>query len=135
VKQLLLKLAALFGMVPARRYALLVKQLEDARSSAHGWKAQLGEALARVKALEREVQRQSRLLNDARALIENVEGADSEPARLREQLANNQKQLMVAREHLMAIEVKLDILEGAANVLDVRTRSTIRQSTTTGAPV
>ncbi len=103
--------------------------------SAHAWKAQLGEALARVKALEREVQRQSRLLNDARGLIENVEGADSEPARLREQLANNQKQLMVAREHLMAIEVKLDILEGAANVLDVRTRSTIRQSTRTGAPV
>jgi hypothetical protein len=35
----------------------------------------------------------------------------------------------------MAIEVKLDILEGAANVLDSRTRAAIRQSTGTGATV
>jgi hypothetical protein len=34
---------------------------------------------------------------------------------------------MVARDHLMAIEVKLDILEGAANVLDRRTRITAPQ--------
>jgi len=30
--------------------------------------------------------------------------------------------LSMARDHLMAIEAKLDILEGAANVLDLRTR-------------
>jgi hypothetical protein len=42
----------------------------------------------------------------------------------------------MAREHLMAIEVKLDILEGAANVLDVRTRTAIgKQPRQTGAPV
>jgi hypothetical protein len=33
----------------------------------------------------------------------------------------------------MAIEVKLDILEGAANVLDSRTRVAISQSNKTGA--
>ena len=38
-----------------------------------------------------------------------------------------ERELMVARDHLMAIEVKLDILEGAANVLDRRTRITAPQ--------
>jgi len=122
-------------MVPARRYESVVKQFEDARTRAHAWKAQAGEALARVKSLEREVQRQAGLLNDARRLVEKVQGPDSERTKLREQLAHNQKELMLAREHLMAIEVKLDILEGAANVLDARTRTAIRQSTRTNAAV
>ena len=128
-------MAALLGMVPARRYESLVTQLEEARASAHKWKARVGEALARVKSLESEIQRQSGLLTDARRLVETVQGSDGDRAKLREQLANNQKELLLARERLMAIEVKLDILEGAANVLDVRTRSVIRQSTKTGAAV
>lgn len=33
------------------------------------------------------------------------------------------RELEIAREYLMAIEVKLDILEGAANVLDTRMRT------------
>jgi hypothetical protein len=128
VKQLLIKLAALFGLVPARRYESVVKQLEESRSRAHAWKVQAGEALARVKSLEAEVQRQSGLLKDARRLVGKVQGAESDRAKLREQLAHNQKELLLAREYLMAIEVKLDILEGAANVLDSRTRSAVRQS-------
>jgi hypothetical protein len=43
--------------------------------------------------------------------------------KLRDRLNDTERELMVARDHLMAIEVKLDILEGAANVLDKRTRS------------
>lgn len=135
VKQLLLKLAALLGMVPTRRYESLLKQHEDARASAHKWKAQAGEALARVKSLEGEIQRQSGLLHDARRLVEKVQGADGDRAKLREQLTTNQKELLLAREQLMAIEVKLDILQGAANVLDVRTRNVIRHSSTNGAAV
>lgn len=133
MKQLLIKLTALFGVVPARRYESVVKQLEEARSRGHAWKAQAGEALGRVKSLEREVQRQSGLLKDAKGLVEKVQGVDGERTKLREQLARNQKELMLAREHLMAIEVKLDILEGAANVLDARTRTAIRHSTETNA--
>jgi phage shock protein A len=135
VKQLLIKLAALFGMVSARRHESVVKQLQDARSSAQAWKTQAGEALARVKSLEGEVQRQSGLLTDARRLVEKVQGADSDRTKLREQLASNQRELMLAREHLMAIEVKLDILEGAANVLDARTRIAISQSAKTNTAV
>jgi hypothetical protein len=42
---------------------------------------------------------------------------------------------MAAREHLMAIEVKRDSLEGAANVLDLRTPAAIsKRHTETSAP-
>jgi hypothetical protein len=41
----------------------------------------------------------------------------------------------MAREHLMLVDVKLDILEGAANVLDVRTRSAISKHSGIAAPV
>jgi phage shock protein A len=135
VKQLLIKLAAVFGMVTARRYESAVKQLEETRASAHAWKERAGEALTQVKSLQGEVQRQSRLLKDARRLVERVQGEGNEGNKLRAQLADTQRQLMVAREQLMAIEVKLDILEGAANVLDARTRTAIRQSTEAGATV
>ena len=37
-------------------------------------------------------------------------------------LAETDRALTLGREHLNAIEVKLEILEGAANVLDARTR-------------
>jgi hypothetical protein len=42
---------------------------------------------------------------------------------LRAHLANTERDLAHAREHLMLIDTKLDILEGAATVLDNRTRS------------
>jgi predicted nucleic acid-binding Zn-ribbon protein len=41
---------------------------------------------------------------------------------LQRRLAAAEHELMIAREALMAVDVKLDILEGAANVLDLRTR-------------
>jgi hypothetical protein len=41
---------------------------------------------------------------------------------LRRALPGTDRELSMARDHLMAIEAKLDILEGAANVLDLRTR-------------
>jgi hypothetical protein len=53
---------------------------------------------------------------------------------LQERLAVAERDLVTAREQLMAVEVKLDILEGAANVLDTRMRSTIsRQHSGSGA--
>ncbi len=41
---------------------------------------------------------------------------------LDERLDRAERDLTAARDLLMAIEVKLDILEGAAQVLDARTR-------------
>lgn len=42
---------------------------------------------------------------------------------LRQRLAIAERELVIARENLMAVEVKLDILEGAANILDARIRA------------
>jgi hypothetical protein len=135
VKQLLIKLAALFGLVPARRYSALAKQLEETRTSAHAWKTRAGEASARAKSLEHRLEKQSRLLSEAERTAEKLQKDGGRANELREQLAKTEQELMLAREHLMAIEVKLDILEGAANVLDARIRRTIHQSTGTGAAV
>jgi hypothetical protein len=49
---------------------------------------------------------------------------------LETQLEESARELAFAREQLMAIEVKLDILEGAANVLDGRTRTVSAQRRT-----
>src|SRR4051812_41709646 len=111
---------AVFGVMPARRYHSLAQQFDEARLSAHTWKTRAAEALARVKSLEGEVERQSRLLKEARSEAEKRHEAEGEATRLRDQFAATQKDLILAREQLMAIEVKLDILEGAANVLDSR---------------
>ena len=54
---------------------------------------------------------------------------------LRMRLVEAEQSLGLAREHLMAIDVKLDILEGAANVLDARTRAAISKHSGAGAPV
>jgi hypothetical protein len=54
---------------------------------------------------------------------------------LQARLQHAERELAGAREHLMVIEVKLDILEGAANVLDARTRTAVaRPGGGTGAP-
>jgi hypothetical protein len=135
VKQLLLNLLAAFGVVPARRYQLLERQATELRNSVQAWKTKAGEALDRARAAEADAKRQVQRLKDARGALAKGAPRDGDVAKLREQLANTERELILAREHLMAIEVKLDILEGAANVLDVRTRTAIRQSTGTGAPV
>lgn len=133
MKQLVLNLLAACGLAPAGRYKTLLTENESLRSSAQAWKAKAGEAMARVKALEGELQRQSRLVKEARRIAEK--GVSGNVGQLRDQLIETERELILAREHLMAIEVKLDILEGAANVLDTRTRVAIRQTTGTGAAV
>ena len=52
-----------------------------------------------------------------------LEAAAREETRLEQQVAAAMHALQVAREALAVIEVKLDILEGAANVLDSRART------------
>ena len=56
---------------------------------------------------------------------------------LQRRLTDAERALALAREQLAVLEVKLDILEGAANVLDARTRTAPQQQPgpTTGATV
>ena len=64
----------------------------------------------RVRQVLKKLQRQSRPM------------AGDDLTAVQTRLAETERALALAREHLNAIEVKLEILEGAANVLDARTR-------------
>jgi hypothetical protein len=127
---------AAFGLAPARLVASQAKTIEELRAGAVSWKAKAGEATARAKSLEAELKLQKKLVERSAIAASKSAGDMVAFERLREQLESTERELAAAREHLMAIEVKLDILEGAANVLDVRTRTALRQRPReSGAPV
>jgi hypothetical protein len=134
VKELIIRLLAVVGVVPARRYNALLRESVGLRTSAQAWKQRANAAMERAKALEGELSRHVRLIKEARRTLDKAR-QDTELTKLKDQLARTERELLLAREHLMAIEVKLDILEGAANVLDSRTRVAIAQSSRSGATV
>jgi chromosome segregation ATPase len=141
--------ARLIGLVRASRYQLVVDQLRRTEARCEEVKGELAEARTilrqRKEKLEeltgtlkettsalRQSQKQARLADRLNA--ENVhlrKGLDS----LKQRLSTAERDLAAARDHLMAVEVKLDILEGAARVLDRRTRTELKVESGTGAPV
>lgn len=120
MKQALVRFLAVLGLVPARRYAALSRQLDEVNHHARDWKKRANELTTRVARLEAEVRERERLLEACRTAAEQEQATDFTAMQAR--LIDTERDLALAREHLMAIEVKLDILEGAANVLDARTR-------------
>lgn len=127
MKRLLIRLLAAIGLVPAARYRSLQRLADELTKSAHGWKAKARQSKERLARLSHAVKDQAR---DIERLREQVTDLQS----LHERLAVAERDLAAARELLMAVEVKLDILEGAANVLDTRTRSVVSRQRS-GAPV
>jgi len=65
---------------------------------------------------------QEKYERECRKLAETDQKRSRELEELQQRLERAETALALARETLMTVEVKLDILEGAANVLDVRTR-------------
>jgi hypothetical protein len=136
VKKLVIKLLAVLGLAPARSVASQAQQIADMKAGSLAWKTKASEAMERVKSLEAEVKRQARLIETLTTSTEKLrlrQDAIDNLARVR--LAEAEQALAVAREHLMMVDVKLDILEGAANVLDARTRSAISKHSGIAAPV
>jgi chromosome segregation ATPase len=155
VRRLLSGLLEAIGLVTLRRHQLTIKQLRDAESRAKKLEAHLNEIQARAKAQLKQQVTESRaqskamkteIADAAKALAKQAQRID----RLREavehanrrrgdvqgmlkRLIEAEQELAAARNHLMVVEVKLDILEGAANVLDARTRTAPAQQP--GAPV
>lgn len=123
MRRLLAAFLAAFGLVSARRYEALSRSYDGQKAAGAEWKKKASEAAAQQRSLEAEVKRQSQLMTKLRGSIEKWRERHDDIKKLRERLAHTERELMVARDHLMAIEVKLDILEGAANVLDKRTRA------------
>lgn len=118
--------------------------LEQMRGEARSWKTKaedaqerLKEAVSRAKELERaasdlqrEIKRRDAAMEkDAARYAQRVAGVEALP----ERLAAADRELVAVRDLLMAVETKLEILEAAANALDVRTRAAIApaDSTTT----
>jgi hypothetical protein len=91
------------------------------------WKAKATDAIARAKKLEEDAKHQAKRAEKFRLAAERMEQRVTEFDTLTARLREVERELAIAREHLMAVEVKLDILEGAANVLDIRTRAAIHQ--------
>jgi chromosome segregation ATPase len=116
----------MLGLAPARSVASQAQLIAELKAGSLAWKTRASEAMARVKTLEVEVRHQSRLVNKLTESLDKLRQRQSEADHLaRVRLAEAEQALAVAREHLMMVDVKLDILEGAANVLDVRTRGAI----------
>jgi chromosome segregation ATPase len=112
------------------RHAKLIEELDRARTSAKAYQSKLAE-------VEKALRTQQA---DAVHHLRRVEKLTAEVDRLRmesrQKLETAKRELTVAREALMAVDVKLDILEGAANVLDLRTRDVAaRRSSTTESAV
>jgi chromosome segregation ATPase len=169
LKQLILKLLNMLGLVTAGRYAVAVKRLHDAdvrakklaktidglRADTHTWKTKANESAARLKVAEkeatrhaqaveshkvdaerhrREIEKHQREAEKLRTDLERQRKRDADLELLRKRLEEAERALGIAREHLMAVDVKLDILEGAANVLDSRTRVIAQHAGETNAP-
>jgi len=123
MRRLFAALLAAFGLVSARRYETVSRSLDSLKAAGAEWKKNSAEAEGRERALAADLRRQSQLVAKLRSSIDKWKQRHEDIKKLRARLADTERELMVARDHLMAIEVKLDILEGAANVLDKRTRS------------
>jgi chromosome segregation ATPase len=143
----------MLGLVRASRFAALLQklkknearveklsqQLAQTRAELEAWRGKAAEAQDALKKAQaaadrarRETDEQRQLARRALKEAERKAGAARplpEVESLQKRLAESERELTIAREHLMAIEVKLDILEGAANVLDGRTRSVLADHT------
>lgn len=120
MKRVAAKALAALGLVAARRYDELSSRFRDIMRDRDDWKKRALKASRRERTLVQhahELERQlKKLQRQARPM-----GDGGLPA-MQTRLAETERALALAREHLNAIEVKLEILEGAANVLDARTR-------------
>lgn len=103
------RLVRALGLVPHGELQAVEEELRAARQ-------RLEEAAAleeRIAALEQKLRERDR----------RTEAAAREEATLEARVAEAMRELDRARADLTAVEVKLDILEGAANVLDARLRT------------
>jgi chromosome segregation ATPase len=99
------------------------RALEQSRRETAEWKASASEADKRIAALERELKRARKFDRQWEREQERDVARARQLEELRTRLETAQHELAGAREHLALVEVKLDIVEGAANVLDARIRA------------
>lgn len=119
--------------IQASSKAQLEQQVNESRAQSKTLKTEIADAAKALKSKERELFKQSRRVDKLRKSVEQSNRHRADLESLLKRLIEAEQELAAARNHLMVVEVKLDILEGAANVLDARTRTTTAQQS--GAPV
>ena len=136
MKRVVVKALAVIGLVPARRYHEVSRKVSEFARDRDDWKKRATKLARRERAVERrarDLERQLKHLGRQRSMptVEHasIDAHDSDWVAMQARLADTERTLALAREHLSAIEVKLEILEGAANVLDARTRAQVIGST------
>jgi chromosome segregation ATPase len=147
MKGLILKLLALFGLAPAghvtqaharaqrgaEKAQRLEGQLSKLRADRDVWKQRHQEVAAAAAAAKKAVVTAEEAARRAQSETERVraqvdewrtraEGLSVQLRELRERLEESRRVGTLAREHLMATETKLDLIEAAIQVLDARTR-------------
>ena len=141
MRRLLSGLLEAIGLVTLRRHQLTIKQLRDAESRAKkleahvneiqahanaqskAMKTEIADAAKALKVKERELAKQAQRIDKLREAVEHANRRRGDVQGMLKRLIEAEQELAAARNHLMVVEVKLDILEGAANVLDARTRT------------
>ena len=137
VKRLLRRI----GLVPLAKYQKVSSDLAVWQGRAKKFSDEMERLKTEVRtretslgALNKELRESRRQTQEAMARLDKLkldvdrkvaarQQRDDAITELQRKLAAAEHDLATARESLMAVEVKLDILEGAANVLDVRTRN------------
>ena len=128
-------LAAL-GLAPVSHVVQLQQRVAGAERRAEESKTAVAEARdasvrwkARISELEEQVRRQAHMadrLAKAERELQQVRARDEKHLGqlkdVRERMERAEKAVALSREHLMATETKLDIVEAAIHVLDARTR-------------
>ena len=119
---MLSSLLRLFGLAPLRR-------LNDATARADELKARTVDLTKRLETTRQETENWKRKNQDTET---KLAAANKETERWKHkhtgylkrisQLERAEQQTKLAREHLLSLETKLDVIEGAINVLDRRTR-------------
>lgn len=115
------------------KIAELKKALEEARAEIRRWKTKAEEAARTAAASAKDesgklAKRYEKVEEELARIREREEKHRARIADLHERAETAQRALRIAREQLMAIEVKLDMVEGALTVLDGRTRAALAAS-------
>ncbi len=116
----------------ARRSAARVSELEERtaklRADIETWKQHYENSAKTVAEWKHAAAAAIAKAERAAADTERAEALKAQLHALRERLGNANHATTMAREHLMATEVKLDLIEAAIQVLDARTRETAVRS-------
>ena len=154
MKRVIVRVLAAIGPVPARRFQEVSRRVGALVRDRDDWKKRATKLARRERTLQqqirdlerqlkKQVRRQARPLTETRVAAQDqasplleMQARLAEAETIQARLAETERALALTREHFNAIEVKLEILEGAANVLDARTRvAPQHQPDKTGAAV